>query len=54
MRVSYGITLILAAMLAGCGGGSSGGGGAVAATTQPPAPTELSWDQGEWNEVEWQ
>jgi hypothetical protein len=52
------ITLLIVATLAACGG-SSGGGGAATPTVPPPEPpppenTSLVWDQGQWDEENWQ
>jgi len=46
------LSILLASLMAvtGCGGGSSG----PAPIVQPPPPTELVWDQGNWDELNWQ
>jgi len=47
--------LFLACLLVSCGGGGSSG------STSPPPPIDtdpqlapLTWDQGDWDEVNWQ
>ena len=50
MRV---LALLIVAMagLSACGGG----GGSSAAPPPPPPPvTDLAWDQGNWDELNWQ
>jgi hypothetical protein len=38
-------------LLAGCSSGSSGG---TPPREDPPPVTELTWDQGNWDELDWQ
>ncbi len=38
-------------LLASCGGGGDSG---VPATTTPAAPTTLTWNQNNWDQVNWQ
>ena len=40
-------------ILAGCGGGGGSPATAPPSTLPPPSDT-LIWDQGNWDEVEWQ
>ncbi len=52
------MTLLIVATSAACGG-SSGGSGAAPPTVPPPEPpppenTSLVWDQGQWDEENWQ
>ncbi len=42
-------------ILVGCGGGGGGGSPTIAPSSNPPPPSDtLIWDQGNWDEVEWQ
>ena len=45
------IAIFFASVLSACGGGGGNGGG-----NQPPpqADTDLDWDQGNWDEENWQ
>jgi len=49
-HVSRFIALLFAMLLLA----SCGGGGGTAATPAPAAPTTLSWDQTNWDAVNWQ
>lgn len=39
--------------LCACGGGGGGGGSDAPVTPPAPAPTELAWDNGNWDQQEW-
>ena len=45
---SRGLLLTLLFALAACSGGSTGH------TSRPPADTRLEWNQGNWDEQNWQ
>ena len=45
------IGCLLLASLAGCDGNDDDHGPPI---QQPPPQTELTWDQGNWNELDWQ
>jgi len=44
----------LFSFLVACGGGGSSGGAAPPPPPPPPPVTELTWDQGNWDELNWQ
>lgn len=46
-RLAKCICAVFMLLLVSCGGGSSGGG-----DNQPA--TSMTWDEGQWNEVNWQ
>ena len=47
------LLLVAVSGLPGCGGGGGGGGG-VQPPPPPPPVTTLSWDNGNWDELNWQ
>ena len=52
MRITSVITSLIAIVaLSACGGSSSP---APLAQPQPPPVTDLAWDQGNWDELNWQ
>jgi len=51
------ITLIFGLSLSGCNGGSSGSSSGQPPPPPPPPPppaTDLIWDEGNWDEENWQ
>lgn len=40
-------------LMGACGGGGGGGGSDTPVATPPPAPAELAWDNGNWDQQEW-
>jgi len=45
------VVLLSLSLLSACGGGSSS---APAAAPPPPVDTQLDWDQGNWDQEDWQ
>jgi hypothetical protein len=45
------VVALLSLGIAACGGGKSSSSGN---TPAPGASTQLSWDQGNWNQTNWQ
>ena len=46
--------LFASIFIAACGGGGSGGNDAEPPPPPPPPTGDLVWDQGNWDELEWQ
>ena len=45
---SISMALVVLSVLTGCGGGGQ------APPIQPPPQTDLVWDQGNWDQLNWQ
>ena len=56
LMIRIGFVLLLALTgVSACGGGSSGGSAPASQSPPPPtASTNLDWDEGNWDEEDWQ